>query len=768
MKKVKKTKPSKAKGHSKQKNVKFADYDEEISEDDIDIDDFPNNNNVKNNKTGKKNKKHECGELWHYIYDNESDNEDNDNDLIDSQDKENEKDIENDEDGDKVDRNGVMYDRLEDSVDISGNLLDFDQVEELSSSYDWITKSRESNEQYKALIKKFKQIDKEVPQILTSESQSRLKRIERKAQYESTKRFLTKKWAPIVKEIRKSDNIVYGSEHRSEPTVSTICTNFAPETELEKELNSVGDELETKMDNTALVRAIISREQKKNKRINRIKSKRWHKRQKQRDLQMAAKLLGKIDDPELATEIKNTFERKRAEKRILRKKEAQSKWAKMALRYGGKDLLPLITSQQNDLKQNYDLIDQTIKENEDDSSDQNDDDSVEGDDDHSVDNENEDSIPQYYCTVHLYNCLVPIPNKGLFNLTFMKNAIQNQREQLNNEDESVGDSDQEDKDSEVKSDDELDYKILVNNEGIEVDEQINKFNNLKKDKDISNIKLEEIYDKEELEREEKELMKISYKDQFDSFKLDQDKTSETIRSVGYTRANFTSPLNNTSNIPAENNRPETTNIVDKNLNKKLNVAKRSNNTSKEISVDKCVDKLGKDNELDNLINELKVDENEKNKEFVKQMFITRPDEEDYLEDEEDEEEKKKVTNMAGWGSWTGHNIINGDNKSNNTENNESKVKKKSRVKINTKKDPKLSKYYIHKLEHPYTSRNEYNSNMEIPIGPEWNTLNMHQKLIKPKKMVKIGSVIMPLGLEKILSKTELMLDYNVLQNNIIY
>lgn len=93
-----------------------------------------------------------------------------------------------------------------------------------------------------------------------------------------------------------------------------------------------------------------------------------------------------------------------------------------------------------------------------------------------------------------------------------------------------------------------------------------------------------------------------------------------------------------------------------------------------------------------------MDENEKNREYVKQMFITRPDEEDYLEDEEDEEEKKKVTNMAGWGSWTGHGIINTDNKSNDVEKkDEIKVKKRTKVQINTKKDPKLAKYFIHKV-----------------------------------------------------------------------
>ncbi|EAN34016.2 Utp14 family protein [Theileria parva strain Muguga] len=611
MKKVKKSKSSKAKPHSKPKNAKFSDYDEEISEDDINIDDSPSINtlnNINGVKSGKKNKKGECDELWHYIYDNQSDSEDSNQDLIHSQDSSNAENINASEDIEKDEKNGVSYERLEDSVDISGNLLDFDQVEELSSSYDWITKSKESKEQYKALVKKFKQIDKDVPQILTAESQSRLKRIERRAQYESTKRFLTKKWAPIVREIRKSETIVYGSDSRSEPTVSTICTKFTPETELEKELNSVGNELETKMDNTALVRAIIAREQKKNKRINRIKSKRWHKRQKQRDLQMAAKLLGKIDDPELATEIKNTFERKRAEKRILRKKEAQSKWAKMALRYGGKELLPLITSQQNDLKQHYDLIDQTVKlghENSD----------QEKDSDDEEDSVVEDDVDDVNSKLNvILDSTVPIPNKGLFNLTFMKNAIQNQREQLNNnesDDEGDSVSDAEQEHPEDKSDDELDYNILVNNEGVEVDEQITKLNTLKKDKDQESTELDEMCSKEM----EEEVIGIHSNDQSELLNFDQDKTSEMVRSVGYTRGDFNSFINtsNTSDeavnameLHLEKSKPNDTKKVDKNVNKdKSNKEKAVKSTPKELNKDKCVERLGKDNELDNLVSSVK-------------------------------------------------------------------------------------------------------------------------------------------------------------------
>ncbi|UVC49496.1 hypothetical protein MACK_003334 [Theileria orientalis] len=788
MKKIKKRLPSRSK--KPKRNDKF---DEEISEDEDIIDDL----DVGRNKKGKIN--NEGGELWKYIHDSygydEPDEEGTENtDLppinLGKKDENEETRSEND----------FSIDRLEESVDLSGTILDYDQLEEDDPSYKWITQSNESNETYKKLVKKFKQVEADVPKIFKAESQARTKRLERKTQYESVKKHLTKKWAPIVSQINKTEGIVYGEEtERSDATCGTLYSTFKPETDLEKELAKSSDEKLKLIEGKALAKAVLAREQKKNKRINRIKSKRWHKRQKQRDLEIAAKLLTKIDDPDLANEIKSTFERKRAEKRILRKKEAQSKWAKMALRYGGKDLLKEISFQNQNLRNDHQLIDEVSKfrKKEDEGEDE---------DDSDISNDEGEELRTRETNQDKLNVIldssVPIPEKGLFNLTFMKNAIENRRLQEKNENEKSESDEGDDGECEEdydqdhdgkmshqkrKDDDEEDvveYNVIVNDEGVEVDSQIVKLNKLKEDNAVK-------FSKHELEKAREELNRRFFSDQFSEFDKVEDKTTAKLKSIAYDTSIFTDKSNTQPYLsededekqkrnedyreqqPDEHDHHELTkkkkkkhqdhqqvNIeqgkqiehkvgdkkdeIDGYNEKMLEIEEKVNKRNKVVKVDSGLD------EFIDLIHEPKENENEK---YVKEMFVTRPEDENYIEDSEDEKDDDgdgKKSSMAGWGSWTGYGIENEvKNKEKEEEEKGEKERekhKKPRVKVSKRKDPKLSKYYIHNLPHPFNNRHEYNSKMEIPLGPEWNTMNMHKKLIQPKTSVKIGSVIMPLGL----------------------
>ncbi|BAM39270.1 conserved hypothetical protein [Theileria orientalis strain Shintoku] len=482
MKKIRKRLPPRSK--KPKRNDKF---DEEISEDEDIIDDL----DVGGNKKGNIN--NEGGELWKYIHDSYGFDEAYEEGTEHTDLTHTNRDKRNENEENKTEKD-FSIDRLEESVELSGTILDYDQLEENDPSYKWITQSKESNETYKKLVKKFKQVEEDVPKIFKSESEARTKRLERKTQYESVKKHLTKKWAPIVSQINKKEGLVYGEEtERSEATCGTLYSTFKPETELEKKLAQSSDKKLKLIEGKALAKAVLAREQKKNKRINRIKSKRWHKRQKQRDLEIAAKLLTKIDDPDLANEIKSTFERKRAEKRILRKKEAQSKWAKMALRYGGKELLKEISFQNQNLRNDHQLIDEVAKFRK------------EEEEDEEYNSDDEEELRMRETNQDKLNVIldssVPIPEKGLFNLTFMKNAIENRRLQEENENEKSGSEEEEDEDDyeqdhdhfgkivvdnrkDEEEEDVVDYSVIVNEEGVEVDSQIVKLNQLKEDKTL--------------------------------------------------------------------------------------------------------------------------------------------------------------------------------------------------------------------------------------------------------------------------------------------
>ncbi|UVC54123.1 hypothetical protein MACJ_003457 [Theileria orientalis] len=771
MKKIRKRFPSGSK--KPKRNNKF---DEEISEDEDIIDDL----DIGRNKKGKIN--NEGGELWKYIHDSYAYDEP-DEEGTENTDFPGISTSKKDENEETKSENDFSIDRLEESVDLSGTILDYDQLEENDPSYKWITQSNESNETYKKLVKKFKQVEADVPKILKSESQARTKRLERKTQYESVKKHLTKKWAPIVSQINKTEGLVYGEEtERSDATCGTLYSTFKPETDLEKELAKSSDEKLKLIEGKALAKAVLAREQKKNKRINRIKSKRWHKRQKQRDLEIAAKLLTKIDDPDLANEIKSTFERKRAEKRILRKKEAQSKWAKMALRYGGKELLKEISFQNQNLRNDHQLIDEVSKFRKEE-------DDEEDDDDSDISGGELEEMRRRETNQHKLNVIldssVPIPEKGLFNLTFMKNAIDNRRLQEKNDNEKsesdegddYDDGDDYDQDHDGKmsqqnrKDDEeedvVDYNVIVNEEGVEVDSEIVKLNKLKEDSAVK-------FSNHELQKAREELNKRFLSDQFSEFDKVEDRTTAKLKNIAYDTSIFTDKSNTQPYLSEhdehhheQTEKKEKQHKEHQQVNLELGRQKEHTADAKKYEIDgsnkkmsEIEEKIGKRNKVVNVdsgldefidsIHESKENENEK---YVKEMFVTRPEDENYIEDSEDEKGEDgdgKKSSMAGWGSWTGYGMENEvkdkDKEKEEKEGKETEKHKKPRVKVSKRKDPKLSKYYIHNLPHPFNNRHEYNSKMEIPIGPEWNTMNMHKKLIQPKTSVKIGSVIMPLGL----------------------
>jgi hypothetical protein len=54
------------------------------------------------------------------------------------------------------------------------------------------------------------------------------------------------------------------------------------------------------------------------------------------------------------------------------------------------------------------------------------------------------------------------------------------------------------------------------------------------------------------------------------------------------------------------------------------------------------------------------------------------------------------------------------------------------------------KYFVDKVPFPFQNPDQYDQEMRMPSGPEWNTMNTHLHRIKPKVCIKAGAIVPPL------------------------
>lgn len=64
--------------------------------------------------------------------------------------------------------------------------------------------------------------------------------------------------------------------------------------------------------------------------------------------------------------------------------------------------------------------------------------------------------------------------------------------------------------------------------------------------------------------------------------------------------------------------------------------------------------------------------------------------------------------------------------------------------ISEKSDKKSDKYQVKSVPYPFESIEQYEAYLKLPMGQQWTTETTHQKLIKPRVIVKPGAIINPL------------------------
>jgi len=135
-----------------------------------------------------------------------------------------------------------------------------------------------------------------------------------------------------------------------------------------------------------------------------------------------------------------------------------------------------------------------------------------------------------------------------------------------------------------------------------------------------------------------------------------------------------------------------------------------------------------------------------------------------VDDELDVDERKKAIIKdvkSGWGDWAGP----GDNgqpskkilatrerllaKAHEEDEKKRAGRRDSKmmnVILSDKRIKTASKYKISDIPHPFTTREEYEHSLQMPLGPEWNAAHVVKKNSAPDVLTRKGRIIEPVKL----------------------
>ncbi|XP_026192879.1 plectin [Cyclospora cayetanensis] len=98
----------------------------------------------------------------------------------------------------------------------------------------------------------------------------------------------------------------------------------------------------------ARLRFLLSQEHRRLHRLKRIKAKEGRKKRRQLETRQQQQLLERLqqENPELAQQLQQQLQQQHAQQRLLRQQNARAKWARIAQRFGGRDMQAEISRQQ--------------------------------------------------------------------------------------------------------------------------------------------------------------------------------------------------------------------------------------------------------------------------------------------------------------------------------------------------------------------------------------------------------------------------------------
>lgn len=144
----------------------------------------------------------------------------------------------------------------------------------------------------------------------------------------------------------------------------------------------------------------------------------------------------------------------------------------------------------------------------------------------------------------------------------------------------------------------------------------------------------------------------------------------------------------------------------------------------------------------------------KQQEFMAEAFAGDDVVQTFEEEKEkiaiDEDDKEQDVTLPGWGEWAGA----GANPKKKrkfvkkikgvAEKDKRRDKNLKNVIINERVNKKNLKYQSSAVPFPFENKEQYERSLRMPIGQEWTSRSSHQKLIKPRILTKSAHVIDPL------------------------
>ncbi|CUM57672.1 unnamed protein product [Debaryomyces tyrocola] len=597
-------------------------------------------------------------------------------------------------------------------------------------------------------------------------------RNERQIAYEITNEDISK-WEDTVQQNRQAEvlNFPLNPEVKHNDTATTFRSSNEPSTELEKKIQGIlkdsaltddkkeatfeeiaaaklsSEELKKRTNELRLMRELMFRDEKRAKRIKKIKSKTYHKIKKKERLRTQEMVEG--SDMESDNE---DHDMKRAKERMLLKHKTQSKWAKSMIKSG----LSKDASNRDDLeemlRQGEKLRSKQLGYEDGDQSDQDvsdiEDEYAKDDETNETDDINRNKL-----------------GKGVLAMDFMKSADKRHKQEnlkeleLLKKLENGGDLDEFQEDATSIN--------VAKNQGRRV--YTPNASSMKSDiNEVNQKTLNELRDDESNNLENRLSEKFKVVDNSISNKKPNNLSKDVEKENKLKASDEAEDVNpwlagNDSEEAMQKSRKihkvdKTSSKLSKSAQKISKNKKRS--ASQRDDEDTIIDmhetlkaKDIHDSDNENSDDEVKDDGVMfKQKNLIKQAFagddVVREFEKEKRQVIKDEGDKEEDVTLPGWGDWAG-----GKKKPKKkivrkidgvVQKDKRKDKNLKDVIINEKVNKKNLKYQSSGVPFPYESREQYERALRMPVGQEWTSRETHQKLTMPRIITKQGTVIDPL------------------------
>lgn len=595
-------------------------------------------------------------------------------------------------------------------------------------------------------------------------------RNERQAAYEISKDEVNR-WSDIVKQNRRAEHLSFPLNQKVEhnhASVFTKTTNENVQSKLQEKVNEVledsnlvdpqkestfedlgtakmtPEEMKKRTIEMRLMRELMFREERKSKRIKKIKSKAYH-RIKKKEIERNRDLAGVSDESDTERDIA------RAKERMSLKHKTTSKWAKDMIKHGMTNDAETREEMEEMLRQGERLKAKILDRNSD-----------EEDENKNLSDLEREDVDE----VDDIKVKDKLGKTGVMNMAFMRNADAREKEanlqaisklRAMEQDGDIIDSDDDVNGnpdetlqlnkgrrvytpSNLVAKEEMEKVQGIIEEEKEIDDSRNLVNRLK-NSNKKRVKSDNRKDEIDNEKSEDET-----KEPENPWLLDSDdennkyiKRSSKITVIDKDSSKETKSLQKMEKNLAKQNKKKTSDsrddmelLLDSESSNKLNIIDPYGGSDSETGHEfmfKQQDVIADAFAGDNVVAEF---EQEKKRTI------------------DDEDDKEEDVTLPGWGDWAGAGAqpkkkrkfikkIKGV-----VEKNKRKDKHLKDVIINERVNKKNLKYQSSDVPFPFENREQYERSLRLPLGQQWTSRKSHQNLIKPRIMTKPGEVIDPL------------------------